>query len=337
MKLLAKMSASVFATTLLLSVSVPDISSANVLANKVEAAPNLSNTLQITLIDLSRSVDKEVVVEGLMSIRKQIGNVYEQSGGNYNSPAASYYFWLPILGQNDRKDFYPLFSSKIDKDIWGIVRATVNGKDKQANTLEKIRSESGLWRELIFAGSVEGCLNYVAQTLKTPGLFGSSIVNLSKGICEQAIVTRNNIAKMQKTVKEYLSGVKENDGGSDIIGAIDRIDDEMNSSLGLKRYKKINLVFVTDGVNNTSTYRLQKLLLEQGVDSCALGAKAVEGKPRYSPSKVFVKMYGLGEGNKDVSKNDQLRLGLRKYWQCYWKAKGIPNPEFGQLSELGTG
>mgnify|MGYP000250442944 FL=1 len=50
-------------------------------------------------------------------------------------------------------------------------------------------------------------------------------------------------------------------------------------------------------------------------------------------------MYGIGEGRKILNGvgNDNLRIELKDYWTCYWKAKGIEKPEFGQLSELGVG
>ena len=324
-------------SVLILSASSLSISSANIFSNKVEANPEISKNIQIMLIDLSRSVDKDVVIEGLKSVRGNISDVYEKSQGNYNSPATSYYAWLPILGQNDKKDIYTLFSVRDDKNLWNIVRNTVGGRDNQVNTLEKIRTEGGLWGKLILAGSLKNCLREVAVSLKTPGLFGYALNNLSKGICEQAIKSRNQIYTLNKTVNDFLSGMQSNSGGSDVLGAIERIDDEMFSSL--KDYKKVNLVFVSDGVNNTPSYALRKLLLEPGANACSLGRAAVKTNKTYNSSKVSVKMYGIGEGRGKVSGegNDSLRPELKQYWTCFWAAKGSIKPEFGQLNELGIG
>jgi hypothetical protein len=322
---------------LLMGTNSLSISSANIFSNDVEANPKASQNIEIMLIDLSRSVDKDVVIEGLKSVRSKISNVYGESQGKYNSSANSYYFWLPISGQNDKKDFYNIFNVTDDKNVWNIVRNTVGGRENQVNILEKVRTDGGLWSKLILAGSLKNCTRDVSYILKTPGLFGYSLNNLSRGLCEQAIKSRNNIYFLNKTAKDYLSGAKSNNGGSDILGAIERIDDEMSSSL--RGYKKVKLVFVSDGVNNTPSYALRKLLLEPGVDACSLGRMAAKTKNSYSASKVSVKMYGLGEGREkdNDAGSDSLRPTLREYWTCFWNAKGSIKPEFGQLNELGRG
>lgn len=323
---------------LLMSTHSLSISNANIFSNKVEAYPKSSPNIEIMLIDTSRSVDKTVVIQGLRSVRSKISDVYTDSQGDYNSPAISYYFWLPILGQNDKKDFYGLFTWKDDRTIWNVVRGTVGGRDNQKNTLEKIRTGGGLWSKLVLASSMKNCLNYVAGKLDTPGLFGYALSNLSKGLCEQAIKSRNNIYFLNKTVSDYLEGAKSNNGGSDILGAIERVDDEMSSSL--RDYTKVKLVFVSDGVNNTPSYALRKLLLETQVDACSRGREAAQKtKVRYSASKVSVKMYGIGEGRgkNNGEGNDFLRPALKEYWICFWKVKGEIKPEFGQLSDLGLG
>ena len=62
---------------LLLSTNSLSISSANIFSNKIEANPKTSRKIEIMLIDLSRSVDKDVVIEGLKSVRSKISNVYD--------------------------------------------------------------------------------------------------------------------------------------------------------------------------------------------------------------------------------------------------------------------
>jgi len=336
MKLVPKGLAITLFSALLISTNSLSSSSANIFSNKVEANPKTSQNIEIMLIDLSRSVDKDVVIEGLKSVRSKISNVYDESQGKYNSPASSYYFWLPISGQNDKKDFYNIFNAEDDRNLWNIVRNTVGGRENQVNILEKVRADGGLWSKLILARSLKNCAKDVSYTVKTPGLFGYSLNNLSRGLCDQAIKSRNNIYFLNKEVIDYLSGTKSNNGGSDILGAIARIDDEMSSSL--RGYKEVRLVFVTDGVNNTTNYALRKLLSEPGVDACGLGRMAVKTKNSYSASKVSVKMYGLGEGRgRDNSAgSDSLRPTLREYWTCFWDAKGSIKPEFGQLNELGS-
>jgi hypothetical protein len=321
------------------SLQVNTPSNANFLSNKIEEKPNLSKNIEITLIDTSRSVDKDVILQGLTSVREKIANVYEKSGGKYNNPAASYYFWLPILGQNDRKDFSALFGSKSDEQIWSTIRGTVGGRTNQINTLLKIRTDKGLWRELVLAGNIVNCLNYVAGKLKTQGLYGKALIGVSSGVCDQAIQARANYSNMYDTINDFLSGKRSNDGGSDIFGAIERVDDEMDSTSGLKKYKTVNLVFVTDGINNTKDYALRKLLSKSAPNACSLGSEKAQNHSKYNSKKVFVKMYGIGEGREILNGvgNDNLRIELKDYWTCYWKAKGIEKPEFGQLSELGVG
>jgi hypothetical protein len=113
----------------------------------------------------------------------------------------------------------------------------------------------------------------------------------------------------------------------------------MDSTSGLKKYKTVNLVFVTDGINNTKDYALRELLSKSASNACSLGSEKAQNHSKYNSKKVFVKMYGIGEGRKILNGvgNDNLRIELKDYWTCYWKAKGIENPEFGQLSELGVG
>ena len=328
---------SIFVFLFSLQVNTP--LNANVWSNKISEKPNISKKIEITLIDTSRSVDKDVVLQGLTSVRQKIANIYEESGGKYNNPAASYYFWLPILGQNDRKDFSVLFGSKVDEDIWSAVRGEVKGRTNQINTLLKIRTDKGLWWELVLTGNTGNCFKYVAGKLGTRGLYGKALIEVSLGLCAQATRARANYLKMYDTVNDFLSGEKSNNGGSDILGAIDRVDDEMESSSGLKKYKKASLVFVTDGMNNTKEYAMRELLSKSNGNACSLGSEKAKNDLKYNSKKVFVKMYGIGEGRSNLNGvgNDNLRDELKDYWTCYWKAKGIQKPEFGQLSELGVG
>jgi hypothetical protein len=324
---------------LIISLQTAAVSNANVFTNKISEKPRPSTNIEIMLIDTSRSVDKDVVSRGLVSLREKVAKVYEGSGGKYDKPANSYYFWLPILGQNDKKDFYPLFTMFMDEDIWSAVRNTIDGRANEIKTLEKIRGSGGLWRELIMAGNISTCSTYVASRLNTAGLFGKSLKGVSVGLCNEANNARRNYQKMDMTVNNYLSGITSNNGGSDIFGAIAEVNEVMDEALGLKKYKKVKLVFVTDGLNNTNDYALREQLLRPGTDACRLGTKKASDEKKYKPAKVFVKMYGIGEGRggPNGSGNDILRPTLKKYWTCYWKEKGIKKPEFGQLNQLGVG
>lgn len=321
---------------LITSTSLTD-SNANILANKVEPKPNYSKVIEIYLIDLSRSVEKQTVIEGLQSIREKIAGVYGNSGASYSGAASSYYYWVPVRGVNDRKDFYSLFDSSIDGSLWSSVRNTVGGRTNQIKVLEKLRSQGGLWRDLIMEPSLVGCTQKVMRRIAAPGLFGNSLSKVASEFCTQAIVSRNNYAKMQTGVAKYLSGKVNNNGGSDIFGAIARIDDEAQSKSGLAKYSKVNLVFVTDGIHNTSVTNLKSVLLNDPSNACQFGRNYARGL-QYDSNKFTVRMFGLGEGrSEDSAKTELLRGPLKEFWNCYWKKKGISNPEFNQLSQLGIG
>lgn len=312
--------------------------SSNILSNKVESNPKDSNSIEIYLLDLSKSVDKNVVIDGLNSVRNKIADVYGSNGDKYSAAASSYYYWMPVRGVNDRKDFYPLFSSKTDRGLWSIIRNSVGGRANQIKALEKLRSNGGLWSDLIREDNLSGCSKSVASALAEPGLFGNSLLKASNGVCNEAISTRNNYAKMRNAVSDYLSGKLKTSGGSDIFGAISRIDDEANSKAGLGLYKTVNLVFVTDGINNTPSFDLRNTLLESPDKSCRLGESIASKGTVYSNKKFNVVMYGIGEGRSANSTNTELlRTPLKTFWSCYWRQKGVANPEFGQLNQLGIG
>lgn len=324
-----------FATFLITLVGYHPVQS-NILANKVDPSPKFSKSVEIYLVDLSRSVEKDTVLEGLKSVRAKASNVYGDSRGSYDAPASAYFYWLPIRGVNDRKDFYPIFSPKIDSALWSEVRNSVGGRTNQIKALEKLRTE-GLWQELIMRSNLSSCLSLVQKSLAAPGLFGNSLIKVSRGICNQAIQVRNSISNLQTGVSKYLSGEVSTNGGSDIFGAITRIDDEIQSKSGLGQYSKIKLIFVSDGVHNTPAIDLKNRLLSNTERACQFGAENASGIT-FRNNIVSVRMYGLGEGRaSDSSKTELLRAPLRQFWECYWKKKGILSPEFGQLSELGIG
>ena len=308
--------------------------SANILSNKVEANPRFSKNIKIYLVDLSRSVEKETVLTGLESIREQIANVY---GDQYSSPALSYYFWVPVRGVNDRKFFEPIFNAEIDKSLWVSVRSQVGGRANQINVLEKLRTQGGLWSRLISSSSINGCANFVMSQLSAPGLFGKSLANVSRDVCNQATRTRNGYAKMKSGVESYLSGQNKTSGGSDILGAIAKLDDEINRKSGLASYSKIELIFVSDGLHSTPALNLKRSLLSSPGSSCNLGRNSASSI-KYDPRRVSVRMYGIGEGRSTITADTEaLRAPLREFWQCFWGDKGIDKLEFGQLEDLGMG
>jgi hypothetical protein len=312
--------------------------SGNLLSNKVDSSPISSKTVEIYLVDLSKSVDKDVVLQGINSFREKVANVYGNPKGSYNTPANSYFYWFPIRGVNDRKDFFTLFSNKSDSKIWISVRNYVGGKTNQIKALEKIRTQGGLWYKLINASSLSNsCINAVSSYLATPGLFGSSLTKASYSVCAEAISTRNNFALMQKAVNSYLSGAVTTQGGTDIFGAIGRVDDEVSNKSSFGKFNTINLIFVSDGINNTPSTNLRSKLLGNPDAACSLGQQAASPGLKYSNSKLSVKMYGLGEGRSNSSLNNEiLRDPLKKFWECYWSAKGVRQIAFGQLDELGV-
>jgi hypothetical protein len=327
----------VYALALILVIGNRVEANGNIFSNEIEAVPNFATSIDIYLIDLSQSVDKNVIKNGLAIIQSKIADAYQSSRGKYSTPAKAYFFWLPIRGVSDQKDFLPLFNSQIDKNIWIGVRNSVGGRTNQIQALEKIRSEAGVWSELIRAKNLNGCVNFVAEKLSAPGLFGKSLLQTSKTLCVQAIYSRNNYQKMQKAVELYLSGKVKNLGGSDILGAVARLDSEISSDASLGKYKKINLIFVTDGVHNTPALKLHKILPVQFDKACQLGQEKAKIGSKYDPARVSIKMYGIGEGrSENAMNNEQLQIPLKEFWKCFWSKKGIVKSDFAQLNELGV-
>ena len=312
-------------------------SNANILSNKVETQPILSKSIELYLIDLSKSVKKETVIDGLKSIRTKIADVYGFMGESYRSPALSYYYWVPIRGVNDQKRFEPLFTAQIDGAIWASIRDQVGGRANQVKVLEKVRAQGGLWSRLITSQSLNDCQTKVMGQLAAPGLFGKSLSKVSLDLCNFATQSRNNYANLSNGVNSYLSGKSVNRGGSDIFGVISQVDDEVNRTSGLSNYSTIKIILVSDGIHNTPSFDLRKSLLSNPLNACSIGKSYAKGI-RYSESKIKIKMYGLGEGRSQSDTNaEALRVPLREFWECFWKQKGIANPEFGQLKDLGMG
>lgn len=67
-------------------------------SNTIDKSPDFSKELSVYLLDLSGSVDGEIVSAGLESVRTNIANVYVASDAEKGIPASSYYQWIPIRG-----------------------------------------------------------------------------------------------------------------------------------------------------------------------------------------------------------------------------------------------
>ena len=61
---------------LIISLLTAAVSNANVFTNKISEKPRPSTNIEIMLIDTSRSVDKDVVSRGLVSLREKVAKVY---------------------------------------------------------------------------------------------------------------------------------------------------------------------------------------------------------------------------------------------------------------------
>lgn len=320
-----------------LLVSLPQ-SHSNPLSNKVPKFNSTSTTVEINFIDLSKSVDQQTVLTGVNSLRKKIARAYNTSSGKYDSKAKSYYYWFKMRGTQDRKGFSVLFDRRIDEGLWEAIRSSGTGKTNQLKVLERIRQIDGLWYRMVLSRSLKNCLQGLSRELRPgiPGLFGSALTRVLVGVCNKAIETNNNLILMEKEVSAYLSGELSSRGGSDLLGAIDYLDDQIGDKYGLSQYKRVRLVFVSDGIHRTPLLDLKDVLLNSERDACQIGKVEGEKDSKLSANKFEVQMYGIGEkrsGSNLVS--ESLKEPLKKFWECFWKAKGL-DPRFNELSDWGN-
>ena len=117
-------------------------------SNTIDKSPVFSKELSVYLLDLSGSVDGEIVKSGFENIRANVANVYISADAKKGIPAASYYQWIPIRGSEANSTSLPLFTEEDDAALWSSARA-VKGKSNQLLVLNKLRERNGLWSQLM--------------------------------------------------------------------------------------------------------------------------------------------------------------------------------------------
>lgn len=326
-------------------------SNANILSNSIETTPSLSRNLSTFLIDLSGSVDHEVVVRGFEGIRQNLAYIYEGADVEKNLPAATYYRWIPIRGAEASSVDLPIFIEDDDVALWSAARR-VTGKANQIQVLEKIRETNGLWSRLMSSNSLDmaQCQKAAFDYLQSPGLSGAKFQRLNKDICNTALKVRARVKQVIDNIEAYTKPIPSPNGdtkpttrfyttGTDIFGTITKLENVARNSTYLNRFKEVRLVFISDMIHNTDALNLKKALVKKNVqEGCQLASERAGGQSGFEKSRFRITIFGLGEVKERVTEStassEQLYPVLRNYWDCFWRAKGlkIPDAEFKKLS-----
>ena len=331
---------------LVLSISLVTTESAfanSFFSNTIEKSPPFSKNLSVYLLDLSGSVDADVVMAGFDSLQNNVANVFV--GGESSDKieaAASYYQWIPIRGSEANSSSLPLFTEEDDAALWASVRA-VKGKSNQMNVLRKLRERNGLWSQLMnYRGlSASNCVNVAYKVLANPGLSGAAFQNLNLNVCGIALRVRGRFSMVQANIQAFAGDKPtKKTTGTDLFGTIRKLEDVARNSSSLSRYKEVRLVFVSDMVHQTASIDLKaELLQNSGSNPCAL-SKKFSASRGFKSSLFRVTIYGLGEmkekSKSSITTNEKLYQPLRDFWDCYWLDKGLklPDSEFKTLSSF---
>ena len=337
----------------LFSIQANSISSANILSNSIEKNPTLSRNLSTFLIDLSGSVDHEVVVRGFESIRQNLAYIYEGADVEKNLPAASYYRWIPIRGAEATSADLPIFTEDDDVALWAAARR-IKGKGNQLQVLKKIRETNGLWGRLMGSKSLDmaQCQRAAFAYLKSPGLSGLTFQRLNTDICNTALKVRARVKQVIDNIKAYTepklvtlpSGdtkltTERKTTGTDIFGTISKLENVSRNSSYLNRFKEIRLVFISDMLHSTDAFNLKKTLTGKNPsEGCQLATERAGMQSGFNAAKFRITIYGLGEVKErrsvSTESSEKLYPVLRNFWDCFWSSKDldIPDAEFKKLS-----
>ncbi len=341
----------------LFSLQANSVSNANILSNSIEKNPTLSRSLSIFLIDLSGSVDHEVVIRGFDSIRQNLAYIYEGADAEKNLPATSYYRWIPIRGAEANSADLPIFTEDDDVALWAAARR-IKGKGNQLQVLKKIRETNGLWSRLMSSQSLDAtqCQREAFNYLKSPGLSGVTFQRLNSDICNVALKVRGRVKQVVDNIVAYTKPklVTASDGktsfsteikttGTDIFGTVSKLENVSRNSTYLNRFKEIRIVFISDMLHNTDAFNLRKALVGQDESQgCQLANEKAGAQSGFNKSKFRVTIYGLGEVREKKTQStevsEKLYPVLRNFWDCFWSAKdlNIPDAEFRKLSSFGN-
>jgi len=313
-------------------------------SNTIDKSPAFSKELSVYLVDLSGSVDGEIVMSGFENVRANIANVYISSDAKKGIPAASYYQWIPIRGSEKNSASLPLFTEEDDNAIWSSARA-VKGKSNQLLVLSKLRERNGLWSQLMnYQGlSATNCNSVAYQALRNPGLSGATFQSLNANVCTIALRVRSRFSTLQANI-EAFTGQKRTKvtTGTDILGTIRKLEDVARNASSLDRYEKVRLIFVSDMIHQTALVDLKtKLAGLSPSDACAISKTYSSTTSGFKKSLFEITIYGLGEQREKKGKssvaNESLYPPLREFWDCFWTQKGLklPESEFRTLSSFG--
>lgn len=326
---------------------------ANILSNSIEKTPTFSRNLEIFFIDLSGSVDYQVVTKGFENIRRNLAYIYEGSDVEKNLPANSYYRWIPIRGAEAMSADLPIFTDEDDLALWTAARK-IKGKGNQVQVLRRLRETNGLWSRLMTAQNLDSrqCQIVAYNYLQSPGLSGTSFQRLNSEICSTALKVRARVKQVIDNIESYTKPVvvsgengktftttQRKTSGTDLFGTINKLENVARNSSFLSEFNVIRLVFVSDMLHNTDAINLRKTLTGKSLsESCQIAGDLAGNRNGFDSSKFFPTVYGLGEVREKKKSStkamEKRRPVLREFWDCYFKAKGLPIPdaEFRKLS-----
>lgn len=313
-------------------------------SNTIDKSPVFSKELSVYLLDLSGSVDGEIVMTGFESVKANIANVYVASDAKKGIPASSYYQWIPIRGSEANSSSLPLFTEEDDAALWSSARA-IKGKSNQYLVLTKLRERNGLWSQLMNYQGLSGknCMSVAYQALRNPGLSGNSFQSLNANVCTIALRVRARFEMVKANIQAF-TGEKpiKKTTGTDVLGTIRKLEDVARNSTSLQRYQRVHLNFVSDMIHQTSLVDLKKQLAGMSPsDACAFSKQYSTTPSGFKKPPFEITIYGLGEQREKkgraTASNEKLYPPLRKFWDCFWTQKGLelPTSEFKSLSSFG--
>jgi len=312
-------------------------------SNTIDKSPVFSKELSVYLLDLSGSVDNEIVISGFENVRANVANVFIASDAKKGIPASSYYQWIPIRGSEANSSSLPLFTEEDDAALWSSARA-VKGKSNQLLVLAKLRERNGLWSQLMnYQGlSAANCMTVAFQALRNPGLSGNAFKSLNTNVCTIALRVRARFSMVQANIEAFTGeNPTKKTTGTDVLGTIRKLEDVARNSASLSRYKKVRLNFVSDMVHQTALVDLKKELAAKSAEyGCVFSKQFSSTASGFNKSLFAITIYGLGEqkgtSSRAAAANEQLYPPLRSFWDCFWTQKGLklPDSEFKSLSSF---
>lgn len=343
-----KRRATLFFLFIFVSAQVQPANSQSILDNSIDKYPAIAKNLSIYFIDLSGSVDHNIVLSGLNNVKSNVANTYAASDAEQGIPADSYYEWIPIQGAEANSSRIPLFNQNDDYTLWTAV-TKIKGKKNQLLVIRKLWQQGGLWSQLITQNGINtsNCSAGVAKILISPGVSGIALSNLSKDVCAIALRVRSRFEMVTKNVQAFTgTNSFKKTKGTDLLGTIRKLETISRNSAQLGNYENVQLIFVSDMIHQTSTLNMEKELLNLSREkACDFGRQKGNESMGFNSELFRVTIYGLGEKaeGKKTSKNSRnqneiLYEPLLAFWDCFWIAKklDLPDSEFRSISTFKT-